>query len=153
MATLKSERLTLTFPENGHRRDIWPRDFGINELDSSGKSGPLFTLVTTTAGLPALVPYAVPISVNGDLRPLFAVLQHRDIVRIGEYEYTLDALADGSDRPCTVCNGTPQGASHRTCPLCGAAYCSACETRAAGRRCVGQMCRFRFPQPAARANA
>ncbi len=137
------------FPESGHSRDIRASDFGIDNLDSSGESRPLLTLVTTTGGLPVLVPYAVPISVNGALRPLFAVLQHHDIVGIGEYEYTVDALSSGSDLPCTVCNEEPQGVSHRQCPLCRATYCPTCEASAAGRGCVGQQCRFRFPGPGA----
>lgn len=145
MATLKSDRLSFTFPDGGTSRDVHASDFGIEQLDSSGDSRPLLTLVTTTRGLPVLVPYAVTISVNGAVRPLFAVLQHHDVVQIGEYEYTMDALSDGSDLACTVCKEKPEGATHRCCPLCHATYCQACEVRASGRRCVGQDCPFRFP--------
>lgn len=145
MSTLRSERWALLFPPNGESRDVGPAELGIDPLDSSPDGRSLLALATTSAGLSVVVPYTVPITVNGVVRPLFAILQHRDVVRIGEYESVLDALNEASDDACTVCNHDSEDRSHRRCPVCGATYCLECEKRAAGRSCVGQSCRFRFP--------
>jgi hypothetical protein len=145
MATLRCDRWELEFPAGGESRDVTAAEFGIGALDSSATDRPVMALATSAGGLSVIVPYTVPVTVDGTARPVFAVLQHRDLVRIGEYECELDALRDGSDAICTVCNDGSDRSVHRRCPLCAATYCPECEQRATGQQCVGQNCRFRFP--------
>jgi hypothetical protein len=150
MATLRSDRWDIAFPPVGSERDLLPADFDLASLDSAGTPIAVVTLVTTAGGLLAVVPRAVRVRVNGEDRPVFAVLNHHDIVEVGQYTFDFDSMSDGSDHDCMVCGLSADGTTNRSCPLCGTSYCPSCEDDAGGRGCVGQGCQFRFPRATTR---